>query len=179
MIRPVVLAVSLLATVAVIEARQPTAPCERVDSGPHLLTVAMKEALASRFRSWEIRKQCLSDVGPNSDLDPKALSVTSGDYDDDGSKDYAVLLEWKTPVVRRGSAVIVVAFLSSAGGAPVFAGDGSLFVTSNAKGDLGHNWDIEQDFTFPRDAIFTGDFHCCGHSLLFVKGRFIRITTSD
>ena len=176
--RTLVMAALMLAAAGSAVAGQPKTPCDRVDGGTHLLTDAMRAALASRYRSYQVRRQCLADLTENTDLDPKALSVTSGDYDDDGHKDVAVLLESK-PGAQAGARVIIVAFLSSRGGSPVYAGEGNGYVSSNAKGDLGHNWDLEQDFTFQRDAIFTGDFHCCGYSLIFVKGRFIRITTSD
>jgi hypothetical protein len=29
------------------------------------------------------------------------------------------------------------------------------------------------------DAIFTGDYHCCGSSLIWRKGKFIVVPTSD
>jgi hypothetical protein len=156
---------------------QSKGPCQMIDGGSQLLNPAQLRLLASRYRSWEIRRQCPADVDPYSNMDPRALSVTIGDYDADGKPDVAVLMQSRN--LARTDGTIVVAFMTSLGDAPVFAGRGSLFVATNKKGEAAHDFSLERDFTFTRDAIFTGDFHCCGDSLLFTSGRFIRIPTSD
>jgi len=149
-------------------------PCELVDGGSHVLTPQMKATLATRYRSYRVHQQCVAE-NRDLDRDPTFSSVASGDYDADGRVDQAVLLEPRTAAVRR----IVVVFMTSAGGAAVLAGDGFSFVSTINRGTLGHNWDTEQDFTYTTDAIFTGDFHCCGASFVWRNGKFYRFTSSD
>jgi hypothetical protein len=149
-------------------------PCELVDGGSHVLTSQMKATLATRYRSYLVHQQC---VGENRviDLDPAWSSVASGDYDADGKVDQAVLLETKAMPGRT----IVVVFMSSLGGSALLAGEGSSYISTINRGGLGHNWDTEQDFTYTTDAIFSGDFHCCGVSFVWRNGKFYRFTSSD
>ena len=149
-------------------------PCKPVDGGSHVLTSQMKATLATRYRSYQVHQQC---VGENQivDIDPAWSSVASGDYDADGKIDQAVLLDLTAPTRRR----IVVVFMSSLGGTTVLAGDGLSYISTINRGSLGHNWDTEQDFTYTTDAIFSGDFHCCGVSFLWRNGKFYRFTSSD
>ena len=37
-------------------------PCEAVDGGSHVLTSEMKSMLASRYRSWQVRHQCVGEA---------------------------------------------------------------------------------------------------------------------
>ena len=152
---------------------QSATPCERVDGGSQLLSVMQRATLASRHPGWSVRRQCVTQVMESTDLDPKFASVTAGDYDADGKIDVAVLLESKAEQTR------VVVFLSSAGSVPVVAGDGSMYVGTISRGSRGHDYDTERDFTYLNDAIFTGDFHCCGASFIWREGRFVRVATDD
>jgi hypothetical protein len=145
-------------------------PCELVDGGSHVLTPSMKTILASKYRGSRLRQQCAGET--ETDIDPRWASVASGDYDSDGKVDQAVLLE----SIAEGR-IIVVVFLSSIG--PVVAGDGSEHLSTITRGTRGHDFDTEKDFTYETDALYTGDYHCCGYSLLWQKGRFIRITTGN
>ena len=145
-------------------------PCELVDGGSRVLTAEMKSVLASKYRSWRVKSQCAGE--PETDIDPKWASVASGDYDSDGKVDQAVLLE-------SAGRTIVLVFLSSVTGGPVVAGDGSQHLSTITRGTRGHNFETEKDFTYETDALYTGDYHCCGYSLLWQKGKFIRIATGD
>ena len=147
-------------------------PCELVDGGSRVLTPEMKTVLASKYRSWQLKSQCAGE--PETDIDPRWASVASGDYDSDGKVDQAVLLESK-PAGRT----IVLVFMSSVSGGPVVAGDGSEHLSTITRGTRGHNFETEKDFTYEADALYTGDYHCCGYSFLWQKGKFIRITTGD
>jgi hypothetical protein len=171
-----ILLLTVLALVAPTQERKQDDghPCVPVDGGSHLLTSQMKATLATRYRSYQVAQQC---VGENKDLgfDPAWRSVAFGDYDGDSRVDQAVLLELKAP--RRRT--IVVVFMTSLGGAAVLAGDGSIYISTINRGSLGRNWDIEQDFTYTADAIFSGDFHCCGVSFVWRNGKFVRFTSSD
>ena len=149
-------------------------PCEAVDGGSHVLSPEMSSALATRYRSWQVRLQCVGEA-KELGLDPKWASVASGDYDGDGRIDQAVLLQQKSALDRT----IVVVFLSSGGAAPVLAGDGSMHLGTVNRGSRGHDYEAVRDFTFTRDAIATGDYHCCGFSLVWRSGRFVRIFTHD
>jgi hypothetical protein len=166
-----------VAAVAMAQARvqDDGKPCDPVDGGSHVLTAEMKSMLATVYRSWQVRRQCVAEATENA-VDPKWASVASGDYDADGRIDQAVLLESKT---RPGRRTIVVVFMSSIGPTPVLAGDGSAHISTIPRGRRGHNFDIAKDFTYMTDAIFTGDYHCCGGSLIWRKGKFIVVPTSD
>lgn len=149
-------------------------PCNPVDGGSHVLTAKMNAVLASRYRSWQVRHQCVAEATENG-VDPKWGSVASGDYDGDGKIDQAVLLRLKTSASRT----IVVVFLSTIGELPVLAGQGSEHLATIPRGSRGHNYDTEQDVTYRTDAIFTGDYHCCGVSMVWRNGRFIVFPSAD
>jgi hypothetical protein len=151
-------------------------PCESVDGGSHALSARVKSVLASRYSNWEVRRQCVAEVTEVTDLDPRWASVASGDYDADGRIDHAILLQ---PKPATSGKLTIVVFLSSVGGEPVVAGEGNLYVSTVTRGSRGHNHDTGQDFTYSNDAIFSGDFHCCGYSLIWRDGKFIRVTTAD
>ena len=151
-------------------------PCESVDGGSQALSARVRSVLAARYRSWEVRRQCAAEVTEVTDLDPKWASVASGDYDADGRIDYAILLQ---PKPTHSGKLIIVVFLSSVGDEPVVAGEGNLYISTVTRGSRGHNHDTGQDFTYTNDAIFSGDFHCCGYSLIWREGKFIRVTTAD
>jgi|KBSSwiStaDraftv2_1062776.scaffolds.fasta_scaffold762437_2 hypothetical protein len=145
-------------------------PCELVDGGSRVLTSAMKTVLASKYRSWRVKSQCAGE--PETDIDPRWASVASGDYDSDGKVDQAVLLE-------SAGRTIVLVFMSSVSGGPVVAGDGSEHLSTITRGSRGHDFDTEKDFTYETDALYTGDYHCCGASLVWRNGKFFRFTSSD
>jgi hypothetical protein len=147
-------------------------PCELVDGGSHVLTPAKKAVLASRYGNFRLRQQCGGET--ETDLDPRWASVASGDYDSDGKVDQAVLLE----PVGAGHVTIVV-FMSSVSSGPVVAGDGSGHLSTITRGTRGHNFETEKDFTYEADALYTGDYECCGYSLVWQKGKFVRIATDD
>lgn len=149
-------------------------PCEQVDGGSPILTPQMKASLASRYRSWQVRRQCVGEAREHA-IDPKWASVASGDYDADGRIDQAVLLEPKSSSNRT----IVVVFMSSVGSVPVLAGAGPQQIVTIPRGRRGHNYETERDFTYVNDAIFAGDYHCCGVSLIWRDGKFIALPTSD
>jgi hypothetical protein len=46
-------------------------------------------------------------------------------------------------------------------------------------GEWDYNYETQQYFTYPHDAIFTGIFEKGGSSYLYEKGRFRSIITSD
>lgn len=175
--RTILITIVLLAQAAVppqLRVQGDGKPCEPVDGGSHVLTPEMKASLASRYRSWQVRTQCVGEATDNA-IDPKWASVASGDYDGDGRIDQAILLEPKSSSNRT----IVVVFMSSIGSEPVLAGDGSQQMATIPRGRRGHNFDTERDFTYENDAIFVGDYHCCGASLIWRNGKFIAIPTSD
>lgn len=147
-------------------------PCEAVDGGTHALPPAIRKVLSSRYRSWQVRHQCVGET-ENFDVDPQWASIASGDYDADGKVDHAVLLETRTPPRRT----IIVVFLSSAG--RVVVEDGRSYVSTINRGSRGHNFETEKDFTYETDAIFSSAYECCGFSLIWRNGRFIRIASSD
>ena len=149
-------------------------PCELVDGGSHVLSLEMRKALATRYRSWQVRAQCVGEATERG-IDPAWASVAAGDYDGDGSIDQAVLLQQKSALERT----IVVVFLSSGGATPVLAGEGSMHLGTVNRGSRGHDYEAVRDFTYTRDAIATGDYHCCGFSLIWRDGKFVRIFTHD
>jgi hypothetical protein len=153
---------------------QATKPCERVDGGSQLLSTVQKATLASRFPGWNVRRQCVTEVMENTDLDPKMASVAAGDYDGDGRTDVAVLLE-----SAAADRTMVVVFMSRTGSLPVTAGDGSGYLGTISRGSRGHDYETERDFTYTSDAIFTGDFRCCGASFIWRDGKFVRVATDD
>ena len=169
---PILLTILLVAQAAIppqVRVQGDCKPCEQVDGGSHVLTPEMKASLASRYRSWQVRMQCVGEARENA-IDPKWASVASGDYDGDGRIDQAILLESKSSANRT----IVVVFMSSVGSEPVLAGPGSQQMSTIPRGRRGHNYELDRDFTYESDAIFVGDYHCCGASLIWRTGNSSR-----
>ena len=162
----------LLVTLLSVFQTQPAAPCERVDGGSQLLSAIQRTTLKVRHPGFEVKRQCGADLRDIINVDARYASVAAGDFDADGRIDVAVLVESRT----QGRTLVVV-FMSSVRGGPVVAGDGDAYVTTISRGTLGHDFDTETDFTYTTDAIFTGDLHCCGASLIWRDGKFARNTT--
>ena len=111
---------------------------------------------------------------------------TSGDFDGDGLRDYAVFIVYGKPEARKTS---VIAFLRRETGWKThrletrLAGDESLpticFLGLAKKGTRDYDYQRDRKFTYRHDAIFSGIFEKAGVSYVYWKGRFWQITTSD
>jgi len=132
--------------------------------------------LTARFRSWEIASpddETASYYATKQDLHP---SVTKGDYDGDGSTDYAVFLSRKGNPSDR----IVVALLARGNSfEATYAGKGFGYLLTLPKGTRDFDYETRAYFRYRNDAILNAILDKAGWSLVYSKGRFVQLVTSD
>ena len=107
-----------------------------------------------------------------------------GDFDADGRMDYALLIE-QDPEANDRSVVVpmkfyIVAFFNKNHRyrMQVVTDEGGESLLLMRKGDRDYNYDLQREFTYVRDTIFSG-FGMGGTSYLYENGRFRAIITSD
>lgn len=150
------------------------------------LPVSLSSALDHRFRGWhflkvddDITSFLRENVSPLVRTD-----LISGDFDGNGLSDYAALIEHRK--VHDNSAgvdepsVALVVFLRTAAGYKMNAidPDGNYLALMKG-GEWDYDYETQQYFTYPHDAIFTGVFEKGGSSYIYENGRFRSIITSD
>lgn len=119
----------------------------------------------AEVRAWATRRQ----------EDP---TVAFGDFDDDGRKDVALLIQ----TASQAGSIKLVACLSSIGAAkPIvvetpYCTDG---ITRVAKGQRYHDFATDLEGTYPKDGIHAYCFEKAGATYLFTDGSFRQIVDSD
>lgn len=107
-----------------------------------------------------------------------------GDFDGDGRLDQAVLIEEGSDTDDRGLVyrpdVYIVAFLARRNEYRMrivtYEGGGSLQLMRKGEGD--YDYEEQREFTYQRDAIFSG-MGMGGTSYLYENGKFRAVITSD
>ena len=110
--------------------------------------------------------------------------LINGDFNDDGRLDYAVLIQQGAKATDGGAVkpviLHIVVFFRKRDGYQMYhvtyEGGGSLMLMR--KGETDYDYDKQREFTYPRDAIFSG-MGMGGMSYLYEYGLFRAIITSD
>lgn len=161
-------------------------PVYRCDQAPEL-PLPIEVLLNRNFPGWSFPRVSEDDCysvkecgGPNA-----SAHLINGDFNDDGRLDYAVLIQQGAQASDKGSAVKplvihIVAFFRKPNGHQMYhvtsEGGGSLILMR--KGQEDYDYEKQREFTYPRDAIFSG-VGMGGMSYLYEYGLFRAITTSD
>ncbi len=121
--------------------------------------------VSTEVREWATRRK----------EDP---TVAYGDFDDDGRKDVALLIQ----TASESDSIKIVACLSSMGATkPVvverpYCRDG---ITRVSKGQRYHDFATEREGTYPKDGIHAYCFEKAGATYIFTDGSFRQIVDSD
>ena len=110
--------------------------------------------------------------------------LIQGDFNDDGFRDYAILIEEDAEANNKGVTrpliIEIIAFFRTRDGyrmqAVTYEGGGCLLVMR--KGQPDYDYDAQREFIYQRDTIFSG-FGMGGTSYLYENGKFRAIITSD
>ena len=111
-------------------------------------------------------------------------NVVSGDFNDDGLLDYALLIKPDALKDRR----MVIAFLNRDGSFDSYVLQSKLRPDFSApevylwlfrKGERDYDYDADRYFHYPRDSIGVIYFEVTGVSYIFTDGKFHKVVTSD
>jgi hypothetical protein len=158
-------------------------PCEPAPELPS----AIKSALDSRFPGWQFPAvsedicKFLKDYVAR-DARPELIS---GDFDGNGRRDYAALVQHGTVTNSEGMPighnVYVIAFLKKGSRFKMYIADpeGGEYLVLMRKGKRDYDYETNRYFTYANDGIFAGIFEKAGESYIYENGRFRAIITSD
>ncbi|MCU1264472.1 MAG: hypothetical protein JWM21_790 [Acidobacteria bacterium] len=150
------------------------------------LPASLKFDLDRKFPGWryltvddEISSFLRENVSPYA-----RPNLISGDFDGNGDRDYAALIEHKNSSGKTGSPdespVSLVIFLRTVTGFKMHVLDPEGdYLVSMKRGAWDYDFEAQRYFTYPHDAIFTGIFEKAGSSYIYENGRFRSIVTSD
>lgn len=149
--------------------------------------LAIKAELDKRFPGWRFPKidpeigKYLSERNKQ-DTYPEFIS---GDFDGNGQMDYAALIEDGTALLNEDGVPVeanreLIVFLKNGSKFKFHTLDeASEYIALIKKGERGYSYETDKKFTYRNDAIFTGYWEKGGVSLVYEKGKFRSITTSD
>lgn len=166
-------------------ARTASEPVYRCDKTPDL-PLPIDVLLNRYFPGWDFPEVSADDCySIRENRGPEAYAqVINGDFNDDGRLDYAVLIQQRAEANDRGVArplaVQIVAFFRKADGYRMYpvTSEGGSCVMLMRKGGTDYDYEKQREFTYPRDAIFSG-IGMGGLSYLYEYGTFRAIITSD
>lgn len=160
-------------------------PVYRCDEAPKL-ALPIQVLLNRTFIDWsfpQVREDDCYSIRENGgpDVYPHLIK---GDFNDDGREDYAVLIQQGARVTNGGAVkpliIHIVTFFRRPDGFQMHhvtdKGGGSLILMR--KGETDYDYEKQREFTYPRDALFSG-MGMGGTSYLYEYGLFRAITTSD
>ena len=167
------------------DARTTSEPVYRCDKTPDL-PLPIDVLLNRYFPGWDFPEVSADDCySIRENGGPEAYAqVINGDFNDDGRLDYAVLIQQRAEANDRGVArplaVQIVAFFRKADGYKMYhvTSEGGSCVMPMRKGETDYDYEKQREFTYPRDAIFSG-IGMGGLSYLYEYGTFRAIITSD
>jgi hypothetical protein len=149
--------------------------------------LAIKTELDKRFPDWrfpkidpEIGRYLREHHTP--DMYPEFIS---GDFDGNGQIDYAALIEDGTALLNEEGVPVeasrqLIVFLKNGKKFKFHSLDqASEYIALIKKGERGYSYETDKKFTYKNDAIFTGFWEKGGVSLVYEKGKFRSIVTSD
>lgn len=143
-----------------------------------------RKILNKKFPGWkygEIRpdiSEYFKSIGSN-----KRLNSVKGDWNGDGSLDYAVLIEHGKLKNYLGEVIgnrrLLIPFIRTSKGFRHFVFYGAEYITAIKKGSKDYNYETDKNFHYKTDAIFDGFFEKAGVSYVWNKTKFKVIVTSD
>jgi len=148
---------------------------------------AIKTELDKRFPGWRfpeidpfIGKYLREHFSP--ETYPEFIS---GDFDGNGQIDYAALIEYETSPLNADAMPVevsreLIVFLNNGKKFKFHSLDeASEYIALIKKGERGYSYETDKKFTYKNDSIFTGYWEKGGVSLVYERGKFRSITTSD
>lgn len=168
------------------ESLAPPLPVYRCNDAPEL-PLPIEVLLNRNFPGWSFPRvsddSCYVVKGRGG---PDASAhLINGDFNDDGRSDYAVLIQQGARVDDNGGLVNptminIVAFFRKPNGYQMYhvSSEGGEAVILMRKGAEDYDYEKQREFTYPRDAIFSG-MGMGGTTYLYEYGLFRAITTSD
>jgi hypothetical protein len=160
-------------------------PIYRCDQTPEL-PLPIQVLLNRNFPGWDFPEVSDDDCYSVRECGgPEAYAqLIKGDFNDDGHLDYAVLIQQRAEANDRGVArplaVQIVAFFRKRDGYKMYpvTSEGGSCLMLMPKGETDYDYEKQREFTYPRDAIFSG-IGMGGLSYLYEYGTFRAIITSD
>lgn len=167
------------------DARTASEPVYRCDKTPDL-PLPIDVLLNRYFPGWEFPEVSADDCySIRENGGPEAYAqVINGDFNDDGSMDYAVLIQTGALATDKGIVkplrLDLVAFFRKGNGYKMHqvTSEGGSCVMLMRKGETDYDYEKQREFTYPRDSIFSG-IGMGGTSYVYEYGAFRAITTSD
>ena len=174
-----------LPTSRAVPAEESVIPQFRCDQPPELPS-PIKILLNQYYPGWrfpDISDEDCQTVKQNGGPDAFP-ELIQGDFNNDGSRDYAILIEQDAEAnnqgVTRPLLIHIIAFFRTRAGYRMqqVTDEGGGCLQLMRIGEPDYDYDAQREFTYPRDTIFSG-FGMGGTSYLYENGKFRAIITSD
>ena len=144
-------------------------------SSPEKLPTSVRVMLNRRFSGWKF-----SDVSPEvreffkDNMKGASPVVISGDFDGNGRRDYATLVQ------RRTQYYLVILLRQIADYKMYVVKDPTgEYLSLARKGTRDYNYNEQKEITYANDAIVIGILEKGGSSYVFKNGRFQSFVSSD
>ncbi len=146
------------------------------------LPVECKQLLDKNYSGWKMAtvSKGVSDYFLKEKI-ADAPNLVKGDWNGDGSSDYAVLIEYGSQKVDGKSMPMswTIAFIKNATGYSSYKLQGGDYIQTVKKGKRDFDHDKKKSFTYKTDAILSAIWEKSGTSYVWEKGKFKSIITSD
>lgn len=144
-------------------------------SYPEKLPASVRVMLNRRFSGWKF-----SEVSPQvrqffrENMRGPSPVVISGDFDGNGRRDHAVL-------VQRRTRCYLIVFLRRTADYKMYVvkDPNGEYLSLARKGSRDYNYNEQKEITYANDAIVTGILEKGGSSYVFKNGRFRCFVSSD
>ena len=145
-----------------------------------ILPKDIRSYLDTAYKGWKlspVSEQFRKDFFSSTKFAP---SLSWGDFDQDGSRDYAVQVSYSDSIPKR----TVLAFLNRHQHFLPFvletnSDDPDIFIFVTKKGTRGYDWGKGKPFRYPSDAIDVIYGGKAGMSHFYRDGRFTALQTGD
>lgn len=144
-----------------------------------------RKILDKNFRGWKY-KAISADIKKflqKNDAKNAAGNFISGDWNGDGKRDFAVLINHGTVTLNGGTKPerdVSIAFVRDRQSYKYFVLDTfGDYLAVDKKGATAYDYETQSNIKFDNDAIFVGIWEKGGRSFVWRKNKFIYFTTSD
>jgi hypothetical protein len=150
-----------------------------------ILPVECRKILDRNFRGWKFKKipadiQKFLRENYSKNADGK---IISGDWNSDGKKDFAVLINHGSETLNDGTKLprnIAVAFMRAGKSYKYFVLDTfGDYLAFEKKGSKDYDYESQSGFKYANDAIAVGLWEKSSRSYVWRKNKFIYFITSD